>query len=72
MTDTPVSAFPAVCPQPQCQALDAKTLHSGYVTHRNKGEEACAASTTGHNRYMKDKRIAKQRQFAIDASQAQS
>lgn len=49
------------CPQPQCQASDAKTLHSGYVTHRNKGEDACEASTTGHNRYMKDKRIAKQR-----------
>lgn len=50
---------PAVCPLAQCQSTDPKTLHSGYVTHKSKGEDACKASNDGHNEYMRLKRLAK-------------
>lgn len=45
------------CPLAQCASSDPKTLHSGYVTHRSRGEEACERSTGGHNEYMRLQRL---------------
>lgn len=49
----------SVCPQTQCQSDVPKTLHSGYVAHRNRNEPPCEASTQGHNEYMRNLRQAK-------------
>lgn len=47
------------CPQAQCHSDEPRTLHSGYVLHKARGEDACAESTSGHNEYMRLKRAAK-------------
>lgn len=51
----------SVCPQTQCQSDVPKTLHSGYVSHRNKNEPPCEASNKGHNEYMRILRQNKER-----------
>lgn len=42
------------CHQKQCRSKTVKTLHAGYVRHRNLGEEPCDASRAGHNEYVRN------------------
>lgn len=57
------------CPQKQCQGTTPQQLHAGYVAHRKRNEEPCEASNTGHNQYMKLRRIkAARRQEQAEAA----